>query len=84
MTDTMKYNEETGMELMLLQEIQAMLRYLNHDYDPTFTRARYKLAGIITALAALKDELWWIAKSKGKYVLLSENKCITESTSTPA
>ena len=70
----MRYNEETGMEPRLMEEIQSCLAACKYD---RFAMAR--LGGISTALHALTDKIWSCEKRDGRYVYVNEDgtECIT-------
>ena len=77
---TMKFNDETGMDPRLMEEIQEALFTINHRGRSWQSRqlATAKLSGIATALHALADEIWSVEIWDGETVFINEDgtECI--------
>lgn len=72
----MKFNEETSMDLRLMEEVQETLYTINHQYGSWQNKqlARAKLNGIATALHALSDEIWSVEIRDGETVFINEGE----------
>ena len=77
---TMKFNDETGRDPRLMEEIQEALFTINRRGRSWQSRqlATAKLGGIATALHALADETWSVEIWDGETVFINEDgtECI--------
>ena len=77
----MKFNDETGMEPFLQEEIQERLTDLNLHARTSQTRqvCLAGLNGIATALHALTGEVWSCERWPSGYVFVNESQteCIS-------